>query len=240
MSVHLIHLFAPRETGKRGSSTHPCYKRYWCIGCYNRHLSSIVKPGKALLTYRCNATGSLAACDANRTDGVAMHGQTRSVQQSQLRVMTGILSGRLKPKVPKLGHAHSSGSTNIGEATLFSQTKVQKVSHCRVEPTPRLATLPFSSHPSWCFACVVFLLSGVMVVIALATRESHGDGVVRDAVGAISTARGGTNLGFTDNAAIILDNPAGMVNACDCWLLGVGRRHRHLRLALLRSGQRRR
>ena len=62
-----------------------------------------------------------------------------------------------------------------------------------------------------------------LVMLGVASSQALADGVVRDAVGAISTARGGTNLGFNDNAAIILDNPAGMVSACDCgfWELGV-------------------
>lgn len=38
------------------------------------------------------------------------------------------------------------------------------------------------------------------------------DGLVRDGIGPISTGRGGTNQGFADNAAIILDNPGAMVN----------------------------
>ena len=38
------------------------------------------------------------------------------------------------------------------------------------------------------------------------------DGLVRDGVGPISTGRGGTNIAHSDNGAILLDNPAGMVN----------------------------
>jgi long-chain fatty acid transport protein len=69
--------------------------------------------------------------------------------------------------------------------------------------------------------CPLFALT--LSVLALPASVARGDGVVRDGVGAISTARGGTNLGFADNAAIILDNPAGMSNAPDCgfWELGV-------------------
>ncbi|REK10240.1 MAG: hypothetical protein DWQ37_16675 [Planctomycetota bacterium] len=40
----------------------------------------------------------------------------------------------------------------------------------------------------------------------------RADGLIRDGVGPISTGRGGTNQGFADNSAIILDNPAAMVN----------------------------
>src|SRR5688500_10752156 len=62
-----------------------------------------------------------------------------------------------------------------------------------------------------------------LMVLALTAPVARGDGVVRDGIGAISTARGGTNLGFADNAAIILDNPAGMSGAPDCgfWEIGV-------------------
>jgi long-chain fatty acid transport protein len=38
------------------------------------------------------------------------------------------------------------------------------------------------------------------------------DGLSRDGVGAISTGRGGTNIAHSDNGAVILDNPAGLVN----------------------------
>ncbi len=38
------------------------------------------------------------------------------------------------------------------------------------------------------------------------------DGILRDGIGAISTGRGGTNLGFADNGNIILDNPGALVN----------------------------
>jgi len=45
---------------------------------------------------------------------------------------------------------------------------------------------------------------------------------VRDGVGPISTGRGGTNQGFADNAAIILDNPGAMVNVAGNGLAEVG------------------
>lgn len=38
------------------------------------------------------------------------------------------------------------------------------------------------------------------------------DGVVRDGVGAVSSGRGGTNLAHSDTGAVLLDNPAGLVN----------------------------
>src|SRR5580698_38684 len=46
----------------------------------------------------------------------------------------------------------------------------------------------------------------------LVGRTALADGLVRDGLGAISMGRGGTNLGFYDNAAIINDNPAAMSN----------------------------
>ncbi len=45
------------------------------------------------------------------------------------------------------------------------------------------------------------------------------DGVVRDGLGAISIGRGGTNIAHSDNGAIVLDNPAGMVNVDGCGLV---------------------
>ena len=48
--------------------------------------------------------------------------------------------------------------------------------------------------------------------VALLGRGALADGLVRDGMGAISMGRGGTNLGFYDNAAIISDNAAAMVN----------------------------
>src|SRR5207237_711965 len=48
------------------------------------------------------------------------------------------------------------------------------------------------------------------------------DGVVFDGIGPITTGRGATNLGFADNAAIIMDNPAGMSNVAGEGLLEGG------------------
>lgn len=56
--------------------------------------------------------------------------------------------------------------------------------------------------------CCGFLLA----LLAALPPQAHADGLVRDGVGAISIGRGGTNLAFADNGAILLDNPAGMVN----------------------------
>ena len=68
-----------------------------------------------------------------------------------------------------------------------------------------------------------FRLSLAAIALTMWIAAARGDGVVRDGVGAISTGRGGTNLGFADNAAIILDNPGAMSNAADngFWELGV-------------------
>jgi len=56
----------------------------------------------------------------------------------------------------------------------------------------------------------------VAVLICVGTLGSPtrawADGVIRDGVGAISTGRGGTNLGYADNGAVLLDNPGALVN----------------------------
>jgi len=56
------------------------------------------------------------------------------------------------------------------------------------------------------------LAASFLLLLAAATSSTLADGLIRDGVGAISTGRGGVNLGFADNGAIILDNPAGMSN----------------------------
>ena len=48
------------------------------------------------------------------------------------------------------------------------------------------------------------------------------DGILRDGIGARSTGRGGTNLGFADNGNIIVDNPGGMVNVNGSGLTELG------------------
>lgn len=60
-------------------------------------------------------------------------------------------------------------------------------------------------------------LRGALFLALLATLGLHADsafadGLIRDGVGPISTGRGGTNQGFADNSAIILDNPGAMLN----------------------------
>src|SRR5436190_1151692 len=63
-----------------------------------------------------------------------------------------------------------------------------------------------------CGICTILILPGML----------PADGVIRDGIGPISTGRGGTNLGFADNAAIIYDNPAGMSNIANTGLMEVG------------------
>ncbi len=73
------------------------------------------------------------------------------------------------------------------------------------------------------FRSMAFLRArvGCLLVLLLASGQAWADGVVRDAIGPISTGRGGTNLGFSDNGAVIYDNPAGMVNVTGNGLLDV-------------------
>jgi long-chain fatty acid transport protein len=54
--------------------------------------------------------------------------------------------------------------------------------------------------------------SMLLALTAALPSSVQADGLVRDGVGAVSLGRGGTNLGFADNGAILLDNPAGMMN----------------------------
>ena len=49
-------------------------------------------------------------------------------------------------------------------------------------------------------------------ILLLSCDITFADGVIRDAIGAVTTGRGGTNLGFADNGQMILDNPAAIVN----------------------------
>lgn len=60
-----------------------------------------------------------------------------------------------------------------------------------------------------------------LLAITVVTRV-RADGLVRDGVGPISGGRGGTNVAFADNAAIILDNPAGMMNVAGTGLAEIG------------------
>lgn len=66
-------------------------------------------------------------------------------------------------------------------------------------------------------ACCLLILAASM-----AARQARADGLVRDGIGPISTGRGGTNLGFADNGAVILDNPGALVNVANDGLLELG------------------
>jgi long-chain fatty acid transport protein len=50
-------------------------------------------------------------------------------------------------------------------------------------------------------------------VLVLAASSALADGVIRDSNEAITDGRGGTNIAFSDNGAVILSNPAGILNA---------------------------
>ncbi len=62
----------------------------------------------------------------------------------------------------------------------------------------------------------------VVAVLLPTASVALADGLIRDGIGPISTGRGGTNQGFADNSAIILDNPAAMVNVAGDGLLELG------------------
>ena len=63
-----------------------------------------------------------------------------------------------------------------------------------------------------------------VAVCALLTisRAAWGDGVELNGVSPRSISRGGTNQGFADNAGIIFDNPAAMVNIDGCSMVDIG------------------
>lgn len=54
--------------------------------------------------------------------------------------------------------------------------------------------------------------AGGLFLTWLLASAAYADGLIRDGIGAISTGRGGTNIAHSDNSAVILDNPAGIVN----------------------------
>ncbi|MBI3466226.1 MAG: outer membrane protein transport protein [Planctomycetes bacterium] len=59
-------------------------------------------------------------------------------------------------------------------------------------------------------------------LVAIVATQALGDGVVVDGVGATSGGRGGTNIANADNGAVLLDNPAGIVNIDGCGLFELG------------------
>jgi long-chain fatty acid transport protein len=59
-------------------------------------------------------------------------------------------------------------------------------------------------------------------VCLAATRSAWSDGVMLDEVSPRALSRGGTNQGFADNGAVILDNPGAMVNINGCEMIDIG------------------
>lgn len=59
----------------------------------------------------------------------------------------------------------------------------------------------------------------LLVATALFPHAVKADGLIRDGLGAISGGRGGTNIGFADNGAILYDNPGSLVNVANNGLL---------------------
>lgn len=61
-----------------------------------------------------------------------------------------------------------------------------------------------------------FVVVPAIAVFALLTLTSSqqlfADGFIRDSIGARSSGRGGANLGYADNGAMLIDNPAAMIN----------------------------
>lgn len=52
----------------------------------------------------------------------------------------------------------------------------------------------------------------VVLLLAFFGNVVRADGLIRDGMGAISAARGGTNLAWADNGTILHDNAAGLIN----------------------------
>ncbi len=67
----------------------------------------------------------------------------------------------------------------------------------------------------------ILACSGLLLLLVGPTLV-RADGLILDGVGPISSGRGGTNQAFSDNAAIILDNPAGMMNVAGNGLAEAG------------------
>ena len=65
-----------------------------------------------------------------------------------------------------------------------------------------------------------WLMVGCLAALAFhGATAARADGLIRDGIGAISGGRGGTNMGFADNGAILLDNPGALVNVAGNGLL---------------------
>src|SRR6478609_7503842 len=85
---------------------------------------------------------------------------------------------------------------------------------------PRPTTRRVTEHEFMKLRGAICLI--LSVAIWLPAVSTWADGLVRDGIGPISTGRGGTNQGFADNSAIILDNPGAMVNVNGTGLLEAG------------------
>lgn len=59
--------------------------------------------------------------------------------------------------------------------------------------------------------CTVLSFCSVLV-LAAGAGDTFADGVVRDSIGATSSGRGGANIAHFDNGAVLLSNPAAIVN----------------------------
>jgi long-chain fatty acid transport protein len=58
-----------------------------------------------------------------------------------------------------------------------------------------------------------------LAALLLTAAPAAADGIVRDSMDAISGGRGGTNIAHSDNGAVLLSNPAGILNADGCGLV---------------------
>jgi long-chain fatty acid transport protein len=72
-----------------------------------------------------------------------------------------------------------------------------------------------SASPRWRLHAILL----AVLIVGTAGSQLLADGVIRDGLGARSIGRGGTNLGYGDNAAVLLDNPAGIGNISSNGLL---------------------
>ena len=59
---------------------------------------------------------------------------------------------------------------------------------------------------------VIPSLLALLIAVQFFTEPVMASGLIRDGVGPVSAGRGGTNIGHFDNVAVLLDNPAAIVN----------------------------
>lgn len=62
----------------------------------------------------------------------------------------------------------------------------------------------------------------LLVILLATTRSARADGVILDGVSPRALGRGGTNVGYADNGAMLLDNPAAMTNVQGNGLFDLG------------------